>query len=208
MKQRLCFVLCFMILVFTSVYSQNLYEEKYLIQLPDSWKNKPKVLIKVADVLKSNVPLLSNKQETFIGKSKYRVAIFLTSPVIDNVTPIANSSNVIVKFRFCSYFNIYNEKDQIVHRLIIVDSSETQSKTVYDPNYSASYRTDVIKPRNADILKSIPSMDDVNLHYRDDINSYNKKQVLTASLKRELLWNIVMRSIMKAKINSDLKDEE
>lgn len=201
MKPLLCLLLSQMILFISSVYSQDLNEEKYLVQIPESWKNKPKLLIKVVDLLESNVGELKNKKETFVGKSKYRAAIFLTAPVIENITPIPNTDMVSVKFRFCSYFNIYNNKDKIIHRLIVVDSSELQSKTVNDPKYySTQYLSDYIRPRNDEILKPLPTIDEARL--------LTIKQAQFKELKREQLWDIVMRRIMKTKLDGDIKEDE
>ncbi len=105
--------------------------KKYSINLPDKWKGKPKLLLKITAILTKEFPVLNDKQECLNCNAEYWINFYALPPTIFNITNIGGTNEFITSYSFMSFMDIYDRNYHIVRRIIIADTSEHKTATYW-----------------------------------------------------------------------------
>lgn len=103
-------------------------QNRYLINLPETWKGKPKLLLKLTEIIDTHVWELVGKEEVLEGTANYEVQFFV-SPAIAKYMYYHPGTNLefSTAYSFEAYMDVL-EKGKLLHRLILNDTSVTHTK--------------------------------------------------------------------------------
>jgi hypothetical protein len=123
-------LLCFIFLI-NKVNAQTnpVINNKYAIQLPDAWKGKTKLLIKITAFIQSKIPELKDKQECLNCNADYLVKFYVSEPTIKNISHKTGSSEFVTLYHFTSFMDVYNKDKILIKRIVFTDNDDAMYYT-------------------------------------------------------------------------------
>jgi hypothetical protein len=121
-------LLCLLITPSLVIHAQPDPSKRYQIQLPAAWQKKPKLLLKLTEIIESHIPQLEGKEETLdtIADTKVEFGVLPAVRVHTFYHP-STSLNFTTVYTFYAYMDV-RDKGVLVHRLILNDSTEQHTK--------------------------------------------------------------------------------